>query len=192
MFQLRQDQDLIEQLRGNESQRSSAIRTLSAQCKGKAMRLRRKYRLTEIEIQDALTDALVDVDRTIRLSSLQSFTGLKTMVIRAMVCNCIDIVRGKYRNPKMEPPEHAGQIADRRDFIREMAHAEDLEKVQQAIGKLGETCRKLLIGFFFHHYETEELATICSLKDAGSVKSTKSRCLKTLRSQIQTQSLTYN
>ena len=44
-----------------------------------------------------------------------------------------------------------------------------------------DTCRKLLFGFYWHHYTMEMLAKLIGANSADVAKTTKNRCLTKLR-----------
>jgi RNA polymerase sigma-70 factor (ECF subfamily) len=53
--------------------------------------------------------------------------------------------------------------------------------VQEALNKIGERCRQVLILFYYHSYSIEALMHEMDYKNENVVRSHKSRCLKTLK-----------
>ena len=56
------------------------------------------------------------------------------------------------------------------------------DKVYRLVKEMqNETCRKLLFGFYWHHYNMEMLAQLIGANSADVAKTTKNRCLTKLR-----------
>ena len=68
-------------------------------------------------------------------------------------------------------------ISDDEDVERDL-----MDKVYQLVRDMqNDTCRKLLFGFYWHHYTMEILAKLIGANSADVAKTTKSRCLTKLR-----------
>lgn len=63
---------------------------------------------------------------------------------------------------------------------------ETTEKVKRALARLGETCRQILIMFYYRRFSMEAIAERVNLKNENTAKKTKYECLKKLRETYKT------
>lgn len=67
------------------------------------------------------------------------------------------------------------------------AYQKQQQLIRKTINGLGDTCQQLLRLFYFENLRLKEISTYLGYKNSDVVKSQKSRCLKRLKQQIQTQ-----
>ncbi len=64
-------------------------------------------------------------------------------------------------------------------------HTQKSSLVKEAMIKLGERCRRILVLFYYHSYTIEALKHELEYKNENVVRSHKSRCLKNLKDLIK-------
>jgi len=62
----------------------------------------------------------------------------------------------------------------------ELTHRQVL--IEQAFQQLGQACRELLMLFYYHQYSIKNIQEEMNYNNENTVKATKSRCMKSLRS----------
>ena len=55
--------------------------------------------------------------------------------------------------------------------------------VNQIIASMTETCKDILLGYYWHDYSTSTIADLFGLKDANSVKTQKYKCVQKFRNK---------
>ena len=177
---------------GTERERSTAIAQISKRCKGFARKCQRRFGLDDQEIRDALTDALIDLDRIVRKPDFELLAKLTTLVHRFLEFKCINRLKQKSRRPASDPITEGFEVPDRRSVFKEIESLDMYRLVYKAMDALGKNCKELLVGTYVHGYPPKELAERCGLKNARVAISQKSRCLKKLRAQFPQENLNFN
>lgn len=73
------------------------------------------------------------------------------------------------------------------DGDEEEQDSEAAEKVKRALKRMGETCREVLLLFYYRGFSMEAIAERTNLKNENTAKKTKYECLKKLREIYKTQ-----
>ena len=62
------------------------------------------------------------------------------------------------------------------------------DKIRFAVSKLGDTCQKLITLYYYRRYSIEAIMHNLNMKNENSVKANKSRCIKQLRTILESHS----
>ena len=136
--------------------------------------------LSQEECEEIYNDSFMALCDNISSGKLQTLTcSLQTYINQIGRNKSVSYLRKK-GDVQMIPDYEIGHWDD-------MAEEEDIEhdlldKVYQLVKEMqNDTCRKLLFGFYWHHYNMEMLARLIGANSADVAKTTKNRCLTKLR-----------
>lgn len=142
----------------------------------------KKYSIPEEEIKDLYQDTMIAFYQNGvrgKLSNLKS--SIKTYVFGIGKHKAIDLLRKKSKTVEIEKPIEGFEVLD----LERGELTTEQKKLKKHFLSLGESCKKMLIMFYYRGLDISEIVTMGGYKDANSVKSHKSRCLKQLRSLVK-------
>ena len=156
--------------------------------------LRKKYTLSDDDLNDIFQDASMALFMNVRNGKLTELTSsLGTYFMRVCINHALKFL-GKHT--KSIPLFNENQLANpnsfRNDKIDELwgvcvdTEEEDkqvrLEKlVNSIIASMTDTCKNILHGYYWNDYSTSTIADIFNFSDANSVKAQKYKCVKKFR-----------
>lgn len=136
--------------------------------------------LSHEECEEIYNDSFIALCDNISSGKLQTLTcSLQTYINQIGRNKSVSYLRSK-GDVQTIPDYEIGQWDD-------VAMDDDMEldlfeKVYQLVKEMqNDTCRKLLFGFYWHHYTMEMLAKLIGANSADVAKTTKNRCLTKLR-----------
>lgn len=140
-----------------------------------------KYGLSITELEDTFQDTVIALYQNIMKGRVEvNEASLKTYIWSIGKYKVIDIIRMKNKNKKLEIHNDEVEPFEMRENI--------LSKNQRLLYKhfksLGESCQQIIKYFYYEGLTIEEIVQITDYKDANTVKSTKSRCIKQLKKLI--------
>jgi len=66
-------------------------------------------------------------------------------------------------------------------ILENLEDAHDKKLVQNALQRMGEKCRELIVLFYYHRYSTEAVKNAMNYNSEGVVRTQKRRCMQALR-----------
>ena len=142
----------------------------------------KKYQIGEEEIKDIYQDTMIAFYQKGVQGKLSGMTSsIKTYVFGIGKHKAIDFLRKKSKKK--------GNISFAKDEYEQISiENEELsieqKKLNQHFTALGESCQKMLRLFYYRGLSIQEIVRIGNYKDANTVKSHKSRCVKQLRTLV--------
>ncbi len=112
--------------------------------------------------------------------------------IRFLKAYIYSVCRLKWLNLLRYKRRHAEQFIDNYEAIEVSFDDDEKEAVpyegalQQALAQLDETCRQLLLAFYFEKLSMEDIATRFQYSQANTAKSKKNKCMDRIRQKAQT------
>jgi RNA polymerase sigma-70 factor (ECF subfamily) len=141
----------------------------------------RKYEISEEEIKDLYQDTMIAFYQSGVKGKLNSISSsIKTYVFGIGKNKAVDLMRKKkidMRVKNREPEYESIQVDD-----IELTPVQ--VKLRKHFNQLGESCKQMLTMFYYRGLDINDIVEIGGYKDANTVKSHKSRCLKKLRSLV--------
>ena len=141
--------------------------------------------LSHEECEEIYNDSFMALCENISSGKLQSLTcSLQTYINQIGKNKSINVLRRKdclQILPNYEIPgsgDYLNIAIDEDDKIATSRQEEIYQLVKQMEN---ETCRKLLFGFYWHHYTMEMLAELLGFKSSDVAKTQKNRCFTKLR-----------
>ncbi len=142
----------------------------------------KKYQISDEDIKDIYQDTMIAFYQNGvrgRLTNLSS--SIKTYIFGIGKHKAIDFIRSKSKSADL-PQVEQGEFEEIE--IEKVSMTLEQEKLYKHFFELGESCRKMLKYFYYRGLSISEIVKIGAYKDANTVKSHKSRCLKQLRSLV--------
>lgn len=141
----------------------------------------KRYSLSEDEIKDLYQETMIAFYQNGvrgKLADLKS--SIKTYVFGIGKYKAIDMLRKQSKKLELPKVEEEFEIIE----LEEKELSNEQKKLKMYFGQLGESCQKMLTMFYYRGLDIGEIVSIGGYKDANSVKSHKSRCVKQLRNLI--------
>ena len=91
--------------------------------------------------------------------------------------------RAKLRNEKFEK----GKETTGMDASHYIANREMKAQLMNLVGSLGETCKKILLAFYFENLAMKEILTLLDYENEQVVRNKKYKCLKQMEQMISAQ-----
>ena len=142
-----------------------------------------RHGLSEDQAIDAYTDAVMAVIDKISGGRFRQENKISTLLHQIFFNKCVDVFRKHANTPaKADLEEAIGWLPDRAmDMLKQLQVEEEMEALRDLMAKLGESCRNILWDALYYGFRPAEIAEKLGLKNAETVLSQKSRCLKKLR-----------
>lgn len=136
----------------------------------------KKYTVNEVLIVDAFQDAVIALYQNLMEDKITSNNSkVKTYLFEIGKHKLFNGIRKESNIYKIQNEQPNYSYTDT-DYNEEVSLP-----MKEAIGKLGKTCKKLLILYYYRKYSINAIMYELNMKTENSVKANKSRCLKKMR-----------
>lgn len=144
----------------------------------------KKYDLSEEDLQDVYQETIIVFYENILSGRLTDLTSsLKTYIFSIGKYSIYNILRKKSKTVALDRKHLENLDLGAIDF--QFEHSEKSALVKEALVKLGDRCRRVLVLFYYHSYTIEALMKELGYKNENVVRSHKSRCLKNLKELVK-------
>lgn len=158
--------------------------------------LRKNYTISDDDIEDICQETISALYLNLEKGKLSKLT-CPFRVYLLKICNnqALKFLRNHNTTlPLLEEKKITNPNAIRDDKVDELygfcidTEAEDKEVrkqrlVNQIIASLTETCKDILLGYYWYDYTTSTIADLFGFKDANSVKTQKYKCAQKFRNK---------
>ncbi len=176
------DDQLLELLRSAQpAERNRGLTALYQNLYGGVARFVLNNSGTEEDAKDIFQEGLIVLYEKVSVPDFVQTSSLKTFL--HAICRNLWLKRLR-RSSRRETSVGEIQllpIADWEDAHREDQQEEQKELVQQLLGQLGESCRRLLVRFYYERRSMQEIANLLGLSNDRVAKNKKARCMNKLR-----------
>ena len=172
----RKNQVLYEQLiNGDES----ALEKIYKLYKAEFVNFFKRYEISQQEVLDIYQDSIIVI--------YQKFVTEKTNLSKSSIKTYLfGIGKNKVYNHFKTKKITTSEIKDLEIRDREFQLKEEPSAYEKLLAKnlksISDSCRNILELFYYKNFTIKEIVLITDYKDENTVKSHKSRCLKTLKS----------
>ncbi len=148
---------------------------------------RNKYALTEDNLFDAYSDTIIAAIKSITNNSFQKKSSLKTFLYQIFHNRCVDILRKKTAlkgsiNQTVSINDLQIHLSDNsQSVIDQLIKKADAEAFKQQINQLCSKSQRLML-LAAEGYTDKEIAIEMNFKTGDVVKTSRLRCMRTLRS----------
>ncbi|MFK7969459.1 MAG: RNA polymerase sigma factor [Bacteroidia bacterium] len=146
----------------------------------------KKRGLTEDQAIDAYTDAFMALVDKVAKGDFRQENKLSTLLHQIFFNKCVDVFRKNANKQEMTEllPEIPNMPDRAQDIVKRIAISQDMDKLKAFMSHLGKTCQEVLWSSLYDGFRPAEIAEQLGMKNAETVLSQKSRCLKQLRKLI--------
>lgn len=138
---------------------------------------------TADDAEDMLQEALIVLWEKVRTGNFHYDAKLSTFIV-AVVKNLWLRRLARQRKESPDPLEFERRANTDPSPLDELIESDRAKQVRDALERLGEPCRKLLLLFYWDEYSLEEIATAMGFANAETVKSKKYQCKKALEQYL--------
>lgn len=141
-----------------------------------------RYQLEDFELLEIYHDALMEIRKHAFKGNLETvFAGFKTYLFSIGKFKIYKYLKERGKSPL----QILNEIPDEESIAIEMFEENSLDENQQklkfAFKNLGKKCQKMLINFYYKELSIKEIMIQENYESENTVRSQKSRCLKTLK-----------
>ncbi len=179
---IKDSQQLLEKIR---VEGMSALEEVYREYKTDFLNFAFRFGLSESDCLDAYQDVMIAFYENVMEGKLTTLTSsLKTYLFSIGKYNLLNQLKAKNRIVKTEEifPEIEATENDYFESI-ELSHRQQV--IETAFQQLGEQCRELLTLFYYHRYPIKNIQVAMNYSNENTVKATKSRCMKSLKSILE-------
>lgn len=184
------DTEIIEGLKGEYKNRIAQERLLYNTYKYFIDEGCRKYSLSREDSFSAYSDATLSTIHNIVTDHFDLRASIKTYLYQIFSNKCIDLLRKNSTNKQsvhqtMPIPDMLQQLPEAaRNAVEKMIDANKYTLLKKHLAEMGEKCREILM-LFEDGLTDREIAIELHYSNAAVAKTTRLRCLKSLRENMQ-------
>jgi RNA polymerase sigma factor (sigma-70 family) len=178
---LNQDARLLDRIRHGDEE---ALVTIHRQSRKAVIALVTRNSGTVSDAEDILQDALIILWERVRNGRYEHSAKVETFVY-AIAQN---LWRRWLARAKKEPPTDLSpdsSMTDDPSPLEQMIESEEAGLVSEALHRLGEPCRTLLLLFYWEELTMDEIAGRLGFANAETAKSKKYQCKKALQKMLK-------
>jgi RNA polymerase sigma factor (sigma-70 family) len=136
------------------------------------------------DAEDLLQEALVVLWERVRANRFEYKARLTTFIYATVKNMWLRRLARMRRETPADIEEQTGRI-EAASALDIMIESEEARIVHEALGKLGEPCKTLLVLFYWEERTMEEIAAIMKFANADTAKSKKYQCKKALQKLLK-------
>jgi len=138
---------------------------------------------THADAEDMLQESLIVLWERVRSGSFEQNARLSTFLYATARNLWFGRLRRMAREtPRdIDPEEHTDTA---RSALEELIQSEEAELVRDALGRIGDQCRKLLLLYYWEELSMEEIAGKLGFANAETAKAKKYQCKKALEKAL--------
>ena len=180
------ENELIRMIKNGERDQETAISYLFEAHFNYVYTGAKKYKISVDEAQDVYSDAIIAVRNHIIQDRFRGDSKVSTYIFSIFSKRCIDVVRKNSTNKVDIDKDLPLDLQDPSlSALRSLLIDEELSHLNEYLQKLNETCRRLLLDFYYWGYNQTEIAKRLQLKNQRTVAAKKYTCFQQLMKLIQ-------
>lgn len=173
-----QDHDLQSRLRAEDK---SALEFVYKSYKSEFLNFSQRYKIDNDDALDAYQDAVIAMYQNFVTNRLElTNSSIKTYLFGIGKHKIYRIAKSKQKELNIENDIEEFEEMDSNEIDLNY-YQKELAKL---IGNISESCRELLRLYYYRNLSINEIVERTQYKDANTVKSHKSRCMKRLKSLV--------
>lgn len=157
------------------------IESLYKEFKKEFLRNTTRYGLDEEQRIDIYQDAFVTLYELLKYKHVKIETGLKNYLFGIGKNMILDKIKSTIRDRKLQEELLIDQKESEFSVLETDILNPAQERIQSALQQLSQSCRKIMILFYFRQYSIEAIMHTMGYLNENVTKSHKSRCLKQLK-----------
>lgn len=176
VFPLNTDAEILDRIRKGDEE---ALVSLYRSCRTMILSYILKNHGSEDDAEDLLQEALIILWERVRAGTFEQKAKLSTFLYATVKHMWLRRL-ARYRREipgEINPEIHE---SDNPSPLEELIQSEEVTRMAEAMDKLGEPCRSLLLLYYWEEKSMDEIATILGFANAQTAKSKKYQCKKAL------------
>lgn len=178
------DQDLISAITAGGAASERAVGNLYESLFAFAVKAKRKFHLSEQDIQDCYSDAITALVQQVKTGEFLGESKLSTYFYSILSNKCVDKVRRLNSQKSQEEAKwthELPEVTDRTwDFLGAWNLKEEVHRLSSLMDQIGAKCKQLLLDLDYHGYHPEEMIERMGFANLNSIKTQKYKCKKKL------------
>ena len=185
-----EDTELIELLKQGSQK---ALKQVYEDNRSKFISFAKRYNLPEEDVIDIYQDAFIVLHNNLVNGKLQTLTSSIATYLFGIGKRLIyERMRTNKKNVSFEDqmevlPEQAAEVINFDSIDNELNEEQQLMKIH--FDTLGEKCREILTLFYYRGFSIQDILNNTNYTSENVIKSTKSRCMKSLKERISANSI---
>lgn len=177
------DSEIIKRIRkgGNEMEEMASF--MLNEFKGYRQRISAKVGLSQDDLNDAYTDAIIKTIRQVKNGSFNGKSKLSTYFFSIFRNTAVDVFRKK-TTKQVKETELFEHSSVEKDLMSALEIKDRFIKTVDYIKNIGEPCASILLDWAYFGYSMKEIAQRNSLSNEESARSMKYKCLKKLKASL--------
>lgn len=135
------------------------------------------------DAEDLLQEGLLVLYKLARQEKLEHINSVPSYLFT--ICKNLWFKSSKSVQQTVEVDEVAAQFAEEPTVLRHLMDIERTQILQKLLGSIGDNCRQLLTLFYYHRLSMKEILQKMHYASEAALKNKKSKCMKSLREQMQ-------
>lgn len=144
------------------------------------LRMSRKYGLDSADALDIYQDAVVSFYQQAQRRAMVITTSIRAYLLGIARYKCYELLRQQQRSVPLTWEDQLGSMPEEPPSL-----SYEQEQLRQHFTSLSASCQEVLRLFYYRGLSLEEIVAQTEYKNAATVKSHKSRCLKRLSEMIK-------
>ena len=179
------DEEVIDKIRAGGRSFEEISLYMFHEYKGFLPKIKDKLHLSQQQLQDAYSDALVKLIRHIKDGQFRRESKISTYFYTIFYNASVDVSRKNASNKNMQTQELMEHDAKERDLLNLIENNDEAAQVIHVMKSMGDVCKRILMDWGYYGYSMSDIADRSDLSNAESARSMKYKCLKKLRSLLE-------
>lgn len=178
------DEELIQMIRGKTMQ-SQAINQLYEQHYGMLEQMILQNSGSHDDAADMIQESMLVLVQMIIKDKFRGESSIKSILYSIAKNKWITEIRKKSSSQIRNEKFHTDAEQSTPDITEAIAKQEDLNYIIKLFDQLGETCRKILLLFYFEDYSMAEICKRLEFSSEQVLRNKKYKCLKSLNESVK-------
>lgn len=171
------DNQLQKRLRANDKK---ALEEVYVDYRGEFLNYSKRYNIETSDLLDVYQDAIIAMHQNFVMSQIELKTStIKTYLFGIGKNKLFKRLKEKQRTMRVEVEQQKDDYTEIN--LEEHLPTENQKKLTLRLDEISGTCKELLNLFYYRNLTIDEIVELTHYKDGNTVRSNKSRCLKSLK-----------
>jgi len=136
------------------------------------------------DAEDVFQEVMVAFIELVQKDKFRGESSVKTFLYSLNRHTWLNELKRRGRSLAREEKYEKGQVQTEPDTSDLIADREGRNEVMRLVGELGETCRKILLLFYYENFSMKEILDATEYENEQVVRNKKYKCLKQLEQMI--------
>lgn len=136
------------------------------------------------DAEDVFQEVVINFIDLVQKNKFRGESSIKTFLFSLNRHIWLNELKKRGRALKREEKYQAGQEAEEKDVTGQITDREERKQILLLVGQLGETCKKILLSFYYDNLSMKEILDKLHYENEQVVRNKKYKCLKQLEQLI--------